>query len=306
MTATEPLQQAIDALTARYNTLADVVERAARPPSDPTTVSLAELGCRPNDPKFDNAPVIQPLLDEAYNVHVDGVYYTSPLKSFAGKSCVIAGSGAGYRHNGKGVCGFAAFAADQPCLLELHGGGQGMVVRDLYFLGNEKCDGIRVHSARTTSIENCVVRDCGGRGILVDDRAGMYALSIRNCALLGNGVGFELRNGASVCCFAMYSTQIQSGGKGIVVDGWRRGATFTAVVVEGQTDTKVTVENARATFVGCYIEGDRDKVGLRLKSSRVTILDSSIGGYAASSDSQITWVGDNMQAGTMDYAQAVG
>lgn len=321
---TAAVQATIDTLKAKdaelSRTLATVVgtleKIEARRPADPATKTLAELGCKPNDPAFDNAPLIQPVLDAGYNLDVDGLYYTSPLrtpvgmpsadgKTLYGRSCAIAGQGAGYRHGGKGVTGFAAFKPDQACVIECPGEaspGQGMVIRDLYLAGGEKTDGIRVHGARNTSIENCVIRACGGRSILVDPKVGVYALGVRNCSILNCGTGFELRNGTSVCSFAMSSTEIMGGGQGIVLDGWRRGAVFTAVAVEGQSDTKVSVRDSRATFVGCYVEGDSGKVGLlATKAARVNLIDCSVGGHKVSSDSQLNWLGDNMQAGTIGW-----
>lgn len=311
---TAAVQTTLDALKAKdielSATLANVVAAVEKiessSPADPVTKSLFELGCRANDPAFDNAPLIQPVLDAGYNLDVDGLYYTSPLKTPVGKSNVIAGQGAGYRHAGKGVTGFAAFRADQTHVLELQGDGapgQNQVVRDLYIQGTPTADGIRAYAGRNLAIQNVTVRNCGGRGILIEPKQGSYALSVANCSLLGNGVGFELKNATTVCCFTMTSTEIQSGGQGIIVDGWRRGATFIGVSCEGQTgDTKVTVNNARATFIGCYIEGDAGKTGLLLaRGSRVNVVDSSIGGYRASGDSQLNWVGDNMQAGTIGW-----
>lgn len=314
--ATAALQQQLDDLQRTTASLVAAQEKdEARRPADPVTKSLTELGCKPNDPRFDNAPLIQPAIDAGYNIDVDGFYYTSPLKTPVGvkstdgtqtfgRSCRIAGQGAGYRHGGKGVTGFAAFKSDQPCIIECPGTaspGQCMVIRDLCLLGGEKCDGIRVHGARTTTIENCVVRKCGGWGILVDPATGVYGLEIRNCSLLDNGIGLELRNGNSVCCFAASSTEIMGGRAAIVMNGWKRGAVFTAVACEGQSEDKVRLTDARASFIGCYFEGDSGKAGLVLKDSKATIVDGSIGGYKASGASQVYWVGDNVQAGTLTY-----
>lgn len=310
---TAAVQSTLDALKAKdaelSRTLATAVAALekieSRRLADPATKTLAELGCKPNDPAFDNAPLIQPALDAGYNLDVDGLYYTSPLKTPVGKSNVIAGQGAGYRHGGKGVTGFVAFKADQTHVIELQGeaaAGQNQVVRDLYIQGTPTADGIRVFSGRNVAVQNVTIRSCGGKGIVVAPAVGTYCVAVSNCSLLGCGTGFELRNAETVCCFTMTSTEIQGGGKGIVVDGWRRGATFIGVACEGQADTKVEVRNARATFVACYFEGDAGKIGiLAAKAARVNLIDTSAGGHKVSSDSQLNWVGDNMQAGTIGW-----
>lgn len=297
-TATAPLQATLDAIQSRVGALEILA------PIDPATRKLSAIGCKPNDPSFDNAALIQPVLDAAYNLDVDGLYHTSPLKTPAGKSCIIDGHGSGYRHGGKGVTGFAPFSPDQTHVLELQGDaspGQSMVVRDLYIQGHEKCDGIRVYGARNASIENVVVRGCGGIGITIEPKVGVYAVSLRSCSLLSNKIGLAVNNGVSVCCLRVDATELIGGTYAVSINGWRRGAVFTGVVCEGQSDKKFMAIDSRATLIGCYIEGDSGRAGVWLKNSRLVVIDSNLGGTQTDLNSVITPVGDNLIAGTLAW-----
>lgn len=306
--ATAPLQKQLDDQARTLtNVVAALDKLEAAKPADPATVTATELGCKTNDPRFDNGPLIQAALDKMLSIEFDasGTYYTSPLKTTGGQSNVIKGGSAGYRHGAKGATILAAFKPDQTHILELAGdptksNGQVQVVRDLSFLGSDKCDGIRVHGGRSVSIENCTVRLCR-KGIVVQPAISCYATSIRGCSILNCELGIELNNATSVCCFAVYSTEVMGGKTGVHQIGWKRGAIYTAVVCEGQTEDKFKLDNARATFIGVYLEGDPGAAGLWMRSSKLTVIDSSIGGYKHSGDSQITWVGDNVASGTRAY-----
>lgn len=319
MSATEALQTTLDQYAAALadqaseidrlkSTLAQLAAIIPVPPANRALRKASELGCIPGDPKIDNARFLQSALDAMYAIELDqsGVLYSSPLKPVAGQSTVIRGQSAGYRHGAKGMTGLAPFDPAQPCLIEFPGdatksNGQVAVIRDLYLQGTDKCDGIRILGGRAVSLENLVIRQCK-RGVAVEPVISCYATSIRNSSILGCDLGLYVTNAPSVCCLAMYSTEIMGGRQGILLDGWRRGALFAAVVVEGQTETKVEVRNSRATFAGCYFEGDGGLVGLlATKGSRVNLIDTSAGGHKVSSDSQLNWIGDNMQAGTIGW-----
>lgn len=319
MSATQPLQETLDTyaaalaaqraeLDALKTSLSALATVAVTRPANRACRFASELGCIPGDPRVDNAQFLQPALDAMYAIELDqsGVLYTSPLKPVGGQSTVIRGQSAGYRHGAKGMTGLAPFDPAQPCLIEFPGdatksNGQVAVLRDLYLQGTDKCDGIRILGGRAVSLENLVIRQCK-RGVAVEPVISCYATSIRNSSILGCDLGLYVANAPSVCCLAVYSTEIMGGRQGILLDGWRRGALFAAVVVEGQTETKVEVRNSRATFAGCYFEGDGGLVGLlATKGSRVNLIDTSAGGHKVSSDSQLNWIGDNMQAGTIGW-----
>ncbi len=311
---------AINELKAQVATLSTALAAIPQSTGKPNrALKLAsEIGCRPNDPAFDNASIIQPLLDKRIGVEFDvgGVYYTSPLKTLPGAAGALVGSFCGHRHKSPSATGLAPFAPEQTHLVEITGvgpiaatsttpavpGGAGLghTVRDLYFLGNAKCDGLRIHGGDAIGVERCIFRECRV-GVLLKPSYRVYSPSLARCGIYDCDVGLQIENGDSVCCLSVTAMTVIGGRMGIVQTGWRRGAVFIGVVCEGQSEDKWRLVDARATLLGCYIEGDSGKVGLSLRGSKAAIGDSSIGGYKADGQSQITWLGDNAQAGTVSW-----
>jgi hypothetical protein len=340
---TQPLQETLDAhhefiqatakeivdlrkqladLTARLTAIPQTPVPSPQPPKRALRRAVEDLGCRPNDPKFDNAALLQPVLDQRIGIEFDvgGLYYTSPLKTRPGAASPLVGASAGFRHVSPSMTGLAPFTPDQTHLLEITGvagqaavpatpttpavpeviGGAGLVhsVRDLYFLGNPKCDGLRIHGGHAISVERCIFRECN-RGVLIQPTIAVYSPRIAGCGIYGCDTGLQVENGTSVCCLDVSATPIIGGRLGIVQTGWKRGAVYTGVVLENQAEEKLRLVDSRAKLSGCYLEAESGKVGLYLRGSRVAIEDSSIGYYYADQTSQITWLGDNLQAGTM-------
>lgn len=305
--ATAALQQQLDDLQRTTATLVAAQEKdEARRPADPACKTATELGAKPGD-DVDDYPALQAALDKGYAIELDGsgIYTLSaPLRPTPGQSTVIKGQSAGYRHGAKGCTGLTAANPNVTHLIELPGdttkhNGQVAVIRDVYLLGNDKCDGIRIHGCRVATIENCVIRNCA-KGVAVTPTISCYAANVRGCSILNCGIGIELNNAATVCCFAAYSTEIIGGAKAIVLNGWKRGAVFMAVPCENQTAGAMHFTDARATLIGDYNECPPN-AGITAKDSKITIIDTSAGGYKGSLNSQFNWVGDNMQAGTLDY-----
>ncbi len=282
----------------------------ARRPADPCTKTTTELGCNPNDKTFDNAPLIQAALDKGYNVELDAgpLYYTSPLRLPPGMGCVIKGQSSALRYWAKGATALAPFKPDQQCLIEIPSDpeksvGHNTTICDLaLYVKSDQCDGIRIHGGRAVGIENVMIEKAN-RGILIAPTGGVYATSIERCSLFDCQTGIEVNNGENVCCLDVQATQIIGGKFGIVQNGWKRGAVYTAIACEGQSENPTKWTDSRATLIGCYFEGQTAGVsaGILAKDSKLTIIDTSAGTIRANLNTQINWVGDNMQAGTLSY-----
>lgn len=302
---TAALQTTLDSLNSTVNKLTARVSELT--PANPAIVTATQLGCKADDDKFDNGPLIQAALDKGQGVLLDsgGMYSTSPLRTKPGTASPIMGASASFRHSPACRTGLTPFAPNQTHVLEIagqspEGAGHGQVIRDLYIQGTPQCDGIRIHGGDATSIENVVVRGCK-TAISIKPTIRLYSLAVRNASLAGNDVGIHIENGTSVCCMTVTNAVINSGRIGVNVKEWKRGLTLTAVVCESQTEACVKFDDSRASLIGCYLESNGDVPGLRSKASRINVIDTSIRRISHDGATQITWIGDNVQAGTLAY-----
>lgn len=328
---TQPLQEILDSHHAVLTEQAKAINELraqvaalaalAQPPAPNRALKRAveDLGCRPNDPSFDNATILQLVLDNRIGIEFDGggLFYTSPLKIRPGAASPLVGASCGFRHGSPSCTGLAPFKADQTHLLEITGvagvdatptspaiaggAGVGQAVRDLYFAGSPTCDGLRIHGGDAVSIERCVFRNCR-RGILIQPTIRLYGPSVRSCGIYGCDVGYQIENGASVCAATLTATPIIGGRLGVNAIGWRRGLTLTGVVCEAQTETCFRFEGSKASLVGCYAESIDDILGLWVgRKGYVNVQDSSIRVFAVGNESQVNWIGDNVQSRTVAY-----
>lgn len=302
---TAALQTTLDTLNSTVNKLAARVSELT--PANPAIVTATQLGLRANDDKFDNGPLIQSALDKGLGVLLDsgGMYSTSPIKTKPGTASPIMGQSASFRHNPECRTGLTPFAPNQTHVLEIagqspEGAGHGQVIRDLYIQGAPSCDGIRVHGGDATSIENIVIRGCK-TAISVKPTIRLYSLAIRNASLAGNDVGIQIENGTSVCCATVTNVVCNGGRIGINVKEWKRGLTLTGVVCESQTEACVKADDTKLSLIGCYLESNGDVPGLRSKASKVNVMDTSVRRISHDGATQLNWIGDNVQAGTLPY-----
>jgi hypothetical protein len=302
---TAAVQATLDRLNAAVNKLAARVSDLT--PANPAIVTATSLGCKADDEKFDNGPLIQAALDKGLGVLLDsgGIYSTSPLRTKPGTASPIMGASASFRHSPACRTGLMPFAPNQTHIIEIsgqspEGAGHGQVVRDLYIQGTPTCDGIRVHGGDAISIENVIVRGCK-TGIAIKPTIRLYALSIRGASLYGNDVGISVDNATNICSTVVSGVAVNAGRIGVNATGWKRGLTLQGVVCEGQTEACMKFEDAKASLIGCYLESTGDIPGIRAKGSRINIMDTSVRRISHDGLSQMTWIGDNMQAGTLDY-----
>lgn len=298
--ATAPLQATLDEHTLKIAALA-----AATTPPHPNLRRATQLGCIPNDPAVDNAPLLQNAIDAGLALEIDGFYHTSPLRTKPGGANAIYGVSSAYRHSPACRTGFAPFASGQTHILEVTGdatAGAGLCQRiaDLYFAGSATCDGIRVSGGDTVAIERCSFRGCKD-AIDITPTIRLYSLAVRSCFMSTNDIGIRLTNGSSVCCFIADSCSINGGRIGVSVNWWQRGAVFTGVLCEGQTEVCFDVREARASLIGCYGESTGEIPALNLKQSHIVIIDSHFRRYKHDGLSQITAIGDNVLSGTLAY-----
>lgn len=303
--ATAALQRKLDDQARTLANVVAAVEQLELRPADAATVTASSLGAKPDD-GVDDAPLLQAALDQMLNVELDrtGLYEIgTPLRTVAGQSNVIKGQSAGYRHTAKSVTGLKAIG-NVTHLIELpgeagKGNGQGQVIRDLYLQGNENCDGVRILGCRNASIENCVIRSCK-RGVAIEPVVSVYCPSVANTSILGCDVGIELKNATTVCCFRADAVEVTGGRIGVLNSGWKRGAVFTGVVCEGQTEACWKLDGGHATLIGCYAESS-GVATLWLRSARATLIDCVVHGVKYSKDSNVCWLGENLNAFTLAW-----
>lgn len=323
---TQPLQEVLDAqhafITAQAKELIDLRKQLAdlaalipKPINRAIKRAVEDLGCRPNDPSFDNFARLQQALDDRYGVLFDvgGLYYTQPLRTKPGSAAPILGSSAAFRHAAACMTGLAPFKPDQTHLLEISGvdgvaasgtspaipGGAGhlQTVRDLYFAGNATCDGLRIHGGDCVSVEACVFRQCK-TGVLIRPTIRLYAPSLRNLSLSGCDVGIQIENGESVCCATVQATSINLGRLGFSAIGWNRGLSLTGVCCESQTEACFRFRDSRASLRSCYAEANDEVPGLWTRDSAVMLEDTHIR-VQASHNSQVIPLGVNLISRTV-------
>lgn len=302
---TAALQTTLDSLNATVNKLAARVSDLT--PANPVIATATSLGCKADDPAFDNGPLIQAALDKGLGVLLDsgGIYSTSPLRTKPGTASPIMGSSASFRHSPACRTGLTPFAPSQTHVIEIagqspEGAGHGQVIRDLYIAGTPACDGIRIHGGDAVSIENVIIRGCK-TAILIKPTIRLYACTIRGASLPGNEVGISVENGTSVCCISVSGVVINVCRVGVNVNGWRRGLTLQGVVCEGATEACCKFDDAKASLIGCYLESTGDVPGIRSKGSKLNVMDTSVRRISHDGSTQLNWIGDNVQAGTLAY-----
>ena len=302
---TAALQTTLDSLNATVNKLAARVSDLT--PANPAIVTATSLGCKADDPAFDNGPLIQTALDKGLGVLLDsgGIYSTSPLRTKPGTASPIMGQSASFRHSPACRTGLTPFAPNQTHVIEIagqspEGAGHGQVVRDLYIQGTPACDGIRIHGGDAVSIENVIIRGCK-TAIAIKPTIRLYACSIRGASLPGNDVGIQVENGTSVCCISVSGVVINVCRIGVNVNGWKRGLTLTGVVCEGATEACCKFDDAKASLIGCYLESTGDVPGIRSKGSKINVMDTSVRRISHDGGTQMNWIGDTVQAGTLAY-----
>lgn len=299
---TEPATAAVQKVLDDYAARLKAIEDAAPKPSA-TTRRTSELGCKPNDPAFDNAPLLQAAIDAGFAIEVDGFYHTSPLRTKAGQANAIRGVSAAAHKSPPCRTGFAAFAAGQPHILEITGdttlgAGYGQVVSDLHFAGVAGCDAVVVKGGDAVAIERCSFRGCRD-AIEIAPAIRVYSVAVRSCFMHTCDTGLRVGNATNVCCLTVDGLSINGGRVGVMVDGWKRGAVFTGVLSEGQTQSSFEFRDARGTLIGCYGENGGDIPTLAMQQSKVTLIDCRFHKYRQDGNSQITLVGDNNLGGTI-------
>lgn len=305
---TKPVQDLLDQQRQTLLGVIAAVERLeAAKPANPATVTATELGCIPNDGR-DDAPAMQAALDRMQNVELDatGEYELgAPLRFAPGQSNTLKGQSAGYRYNAAGRTGFKPLNESVSHLIEVpwdaaKSTGQVQVIRDLYLAGNDKCDGIRVLGCDALSIESVCIRKCK-TGLLIAAPSRAYSPAVANSAILGCDVGIDIRNGTSVCCFTATGCEVFGGRIGLSISGWKRGAVFTGCVFESQSEHAARLEDARATFIGSYLECGAPVTTLWMKNSGATMIDSTCNILKHNAASRIDWIGENNRPYTQAY-----
>lgn len=266
-------------------------------PIDITTPAqyASKLGCK-LDPTFDNAPIIQEVLNGGYRfIHdIPGVLAISPIHIPRGNCGYISGSSPGKRGIGKGYTAFTEFTTDQTELITVNkagvntGCGKQVVVEDIGLeCKNPNTIALGIYGAEACEVNRVGIYG-GLEGVRVHAIDRLIGVTINSLFTNLTTIGIRAIQGASTCCLQIIGGSLNLGNHGVYLEKWANQCHIQGLTAQAQLKSCIEMTTAQAIIVSSYLESSTDVPCVRaVRASRVVLFNSSLTRHAISTDSRM-------------------